>query len=76
MAPSVLEVDEQPPEVLPSFSTRWYLALISFWSRNRRTRFFNWPVPLPGMISTVLAFFRSASSMMSFSARSMSRFLL
>ena len=60
------------PKLSESFSTRWYTALISFWSRNRSTRFFRAPDPLPGMISTSGAFFSTASLMMSRRARSMS----
>jgi len=46
--------------------------LISFCSRNRSTRFFSCPEPLPGMISTTGAFLATASSMIARSARSMS----
>src|SRR2546423_5883604 len=60
------------PQFWESFSTRWYSALISFWSRNRRTRFLSWPDPFPGMISTRVAFLAIASSMMPRRARSMS----
>jgi len=48
-------------EVVGVFSTRSYMALISFWSRKRNTRFFNWPLPFPGMISTSRTFFCTAS---------------
>src|SRR5579862_2338341 len=60
------------PKFLESFSTRWYLALISSCSRNRSTCFLSAPEPLPGIISTSGAFLASASSMIARSARSMS----
>src|SRR5699024_9493015 len=46
---------------------------MSLRSRKRKTLFLSCPDPLPGMISMVLAFFRSASSMTSFRALSMLR---
>ena len=45
-------------------------GLMSLRSRNRRTRFFNCPEPLPGMISTSGAFLATASSMIACSALS------
>src|SRR5579863_2097814 len=60
------------PKFFESFSTRWYLALISSCSRNRSTCFLSAPEPLPGIISTSGAFLASASSMIARSARSMS----
>src|SRR5690625_5131689 len=46
---------------------------MSLRSRKRKTLFLSCHDPLPGMISMVLAFFRSASSMTSFRALSMLR---
>ena len=60
----VLEVDEDPAEVLIVFLQTMVRDLICGWFRKRRTRFLSWPLPLPGMISTSAIFLRMASSMM------------